>query len=96
MGTKTIWDGEDLPPIGCEVLIHLASLDKWVPHKVSGYDVKKDRTGQTNLYRVMVLVEPSSDPRSAKNGRCLSDVRPLDWAPEGPTISGDPFTAAGR
>ncbi|EHI2604814.1 TPA: hypothetical protein ACIA4S_003802 [Salmonella enterica subsp. enterica serovar Typhimurium] len=26
MGTKTIWDGKDLPPIGCQVLINLASV----------------------------------------------------------------------
>lgn len=26
MGTKTIWDGKDLPPIGCQVLISLASV----------------------------------------------------------------------
>lgn len=36
MGMKQIWDGENLPPVGCEVLIHLASINKWVPHKVEG------------------------------------------------------------
>lgn len=25
MGIKSIWDGKDLPPIGCVVLIHLGS-----------------------------------------------------------------------
>lgn len=96
MGTKTIWDGEDLPPIGCEVLIHLARQDKWVRHKVLRYELEKDRTGKTDLYRVTVHVGPSSDPRSDKNARWLNEVHPLDWVPENPTISGDPFTASGR
>ncbi len=39
MGMKQIWDGKNLPPVGCEVLIHLASINKWVARTVQGYEI---------------------------------------------------------
>jgi len=83
MGMKEIWDGEDLPPIGCSVLIHLGSLNEWVRHIVSGVSVEQDDEYPA-LYRVLISVEPSSDKRSSNNARQLYDVRPLDWRGEKP------------
>ncbi|ENI6631708.1 hypothetical protein ABZM66_004799, partial [Citrobacter freundii] len=40
MGTKTIWDGKDLPPIGCQVLINLSSVGMR-PYEVTGYEVRR-------------------------------------------------------
>lgn len=39
MGMKQIWDGKNLPSVGCEVLIHLASINKWVARTVQGYEI---------------------------------------------------------
>lgn len=77
MGTKTIWDGQQLPPIGCEVLIHLASMDAWVPHVVTGIGIRK--TEEKHYYLIDVTVKPSSDKRSGNNQRLLDDIRPVDW-----------------
>lgn len=94
MGTKTIWDGEDLPPVGCEVLIQLGSEEKkphqgWVRHLVSGYKIhqahlSKGATAIDKKYhrRVDIKVEAHPDERSSfKNCRNLADVRPVDWRP---------------
>lgn len=85
MGFKQIWDGEQLPPIGCEVLIHLASMDAWVPHEVTGISIRK--TEEKHHYLIDVTVKPSADPRSGNNQRLLDDVRPVDWRPDAKTSS---------
>lgn len=81
MGTKVIWDGEQLPPIGCEVLIELSRPHSWVRHKVSGYDIGRQHQDEDYFYVVNVVLEASSDPLSSKNQRFLRDIRPLDWRP---------------
>lgn len=79
MGMKSIWDGVDLPPVGCEVLIHLARPEVWVRHVVTGHKVRPGNKDERWLYVVDVVVGPSDDPRSHKNERFLSDCKPLDW-----------------
>ncbi|PTN60556.1 hypothetical protein C9884_19025 [Klebsiella pneumoniae] len=75
MGIKSIWDGNDLPPVGSDVLIHLASIDKWVPHTVTGYDIKPHLEGDAAYHRIFINVESGK----CINCRLLMDVRPLDW-----------------
>lgn len=85
MGMKSIWDGNDLPPEGCEVLAQLGSLaDRnnkggWVRHVVAGYRVQpvKDEPAHSIVFVKLVA---SDDRRSSKNERVLCDVHPLDWA----------------
>lgn len=77
MGTKTIWDGEQLPPIGCEVLIHLGRTNVWVRHVVESYGVRP--TSVPNHHLIDINVIASSDKRSSSNQRFLGDVRPVDW-----------------
>lgn len=83
MGTKTIWDGEQLPPVGCEVLIHLASLDKWVAYTVTGYEIKPHLEGDDAYHRIFINVHRGQ----CSNSRLLRDVRPLDWRPDDKTSS---------
>lgn len=89
MGMKEIWDGNDLPPVGCEVLAELSSCthhpDKgWVRHKVTGYrihpasDAVPETTSRLHR-RISVMLGATSDSRSSTNERNLDDVRPLDW-----------------
>lgn len=75
MGTKTIWDGEQLPPVDSDVLIHLASIDKWVPHTVTGYRIWPHLEGDTAYHRIFIEVKGEQ----STNSRLLRDVRPLDW-----------------
>lgn len=79
MGTKNIWDGKDLPPIGSQVLIKLASALSLTMHNVIGYEVRKpvdaDRVKYPHwLYVVVIKVERNG----CKNERFLSEVYPLD------------------
>lgn len=72
MGMKQIWDGKDLPPVGCEVLIKLASIDTWVAKKVTGYKIWPSLDAEDKAHvRVFITVEG--------NERLLCDVRPLDF-----------------
>lgn len=79
MGLKQIWDGNDLPPIGSCVLIHLGSLNAWVKHIVTGYKIKPDIDGNKFVHRICIQVDKSDDSNSSVNARLLCDVRPLDW-----------------
>lgn len=79
MGLKTIWDGLDLPPIGCEVQIHLSSYNAWVRHVVASISLRGDLDGNPALHRIDINVTGSDDPRSSTNSRLLMDVRPLTW-----------------
>lgn len=83
MGMKQIWDGKELPPVGCEVLIQLGSLtDKhnkggWVRHKVASYEIRGatcDDTGAHHRIFINVL-----DSAGYQNQRLLRDVKPIDW-----------------
>ncbi len=72
MGMKEIWDGEDLPPIGCEVLINLASIKAWVPKKVIGYKIWPS-LDPADKGHVRVFI------RFGDNERLLCDIRPVDF-----------------
>ncbi|MEH4801579.1 hypothetical protein [Atlantibacter hermannii] len=74
MGVKQIWDGNQLPPIGCDVLIHLASINQWVPRRVVDYEIKPSLDGDAAYHRIFITVEG--------NSRLLKDVRPIDWREE--------------
>ncbi|WP_432263314.1 hypothetical protein [Cupriavidus sp. TMH.W2] len=67
--------GDVLPPLRADVLIHLASLDKWVPHKVIGYYVWPSLKGDPSGQRVFVRVRDSA---GTPNARMLCDVRRPD------------------
>jgi hypothetical protein len=71
-------DGDVLPPIGSDVLIHLASIDKWMPHTVVGYYVWPSLDGNSRLQRVFVRVR---DVEGTQNARMLCDVQRLDGSP---------------
>ena len=73
--------GDVLPPIGTEVLIHLASLDKWVAHRVVGYYAWPDLKGNASLHRVFVRVV---DRDGCLNARLLRDIRPVPAEPPAP------------
>jgi len=79
MGMKRIWDGEYLPPIGCEVQVHLSSCNAWVRHVVASMSLRGDLGGDPAVHRIGINVTGSDDPRSSTNSRLLMDVRPLDW-----------------
>ncbi|PUE09020.1 hypothetical protein B9Z51_08805 [Limnohabitans sp. T6-5] len=72
-------DGDLLPPVGAKVLIHLASLDKWVTHTVVGYYVW-GAFDSDQLHRVFVRVRDSD---GFLNARRLGDVRLYDEAANG-------------
>lgn len=65
-------EGDQLPPIGSKVLIHLASSDAWIEHTVAGYYAWGDLGGNANLHRVFVRVV---DADGFTNARLLKDVR---------------------
>lgn len=67
-------DGDLLPPVGSQVLIHLARQDKWVEHTVVGYYVWGAFDSDT-LHRVFVRVQDSD---GILNARSLRDVRAIE------------------
>lgn len=78
MGIKQIWDGKDLPPVGCNVLIKLASVGIR-EYEVSGYEVRKsviEEDRRSGLFIVNIKVK-SLDGK-ATNCRFLDEVFPLD------------------
>nr|WP_188246241.1 hypothetical protein [Enterobacter sp. E12]MBD0817670.1 hypothetical protein [Enterobacter sp. E12] len=82
MGTKTIWDGKDLPPVGCQVLIHLSSVGMR-PYEVAGYEVRRsvDEVQYPHWLYVVKIKVKSLDGKCT-NERFLSEVFPLDWRDE--------------
>lgn len=79
-------DGDQLPPIGSKVFIHLSSLNDWVEHTVVGYYVWPALDGVSETYhRVNVRVR---DAEGFPNARLLRDVRrkrpttPGDFSPD--------------
>lgn len=67
--------GDVLPPVGTDVLIHLASKDAWQAHEVTGYYAWPSLNGSVGLQRVFVCVRDSA---GYPNARMLCDVRRLD------------------
>lgn len=80
MGTKTIWDGKDLPPIGCWVLIELASMKgQKLPYKVEGYTIRTPADEKCPKYYFLVDVHLRSRD-NVPNQRSLDEVYPVDEA----------------
>lgn len=76
MGTKAIWDGKDLPPVGCWVLIKLASVkNKLIPYKVEGYEVRHIQ--EAPAYHFYVAINLRSRD-GVENQRSLDEVYPVD------------------
>jgi len=71
-------DGDLLPRIGSEVLIHLARQNEWVKHTVAGYYVWGDHKGDPWLQRVFVRVRSEG---GHLNARMLCEVRKMDGTP---------------
>ncbi|MEE5149082.1 hypothetical protein V2J91_23590 [Pseudomonas alliivorans] len=76
--------GDQLPPVGSKVQIHLGSLDAWVDHTVAGYYVWGDLGGNDSLSRVFVRVR---DESGYLNARLLKDVRTIVASALGETVS---------
>ena len=76
--------GDQLPPVGSKVDIHLGRSDAWVEHTVAGYYVWGDLGGNQSLSRVFVRVR---DDSGYLNARLLKDVRPIVASVLGETVS---------
>jgi hypothetical protein len=75
MGMIRIWDGEGLPPVGCDVLIGHGRDDDDHICTVTGYTIWPDLGGNKRLHRVFIdLVYKGEE---TKQQRMLCDVRPL-------------------
>jgi hypothetical protein len=71
----SIWDGEQLPPVGCDVLIEHGRDDDDHVCTVTGYTIWPALSGKPTEHRIFVdLVYKDS---TTKNQRMLCDVRPL-------------------
>lgn len=80
MGVKTIWDGKDLPPVGCLVYIKLASCGMQI-YEVAGYEVRKsviETERHLGSFIVNINVCRPGD-KSVINQRFLDEVYPLDY-----------------
>lgn len=79
MGVKQIWDGKDLPPIGCRVLINLASCGMR-EYEVTGYEVRRSVIEEERRPGIFVVnIKVSSLDGKTTNCRFLDEVFPLDW-----------------
>jgi hypothetical protein len=75
MGMISIWDGEDLPPVGCDVLIAHGRDDDLHVCTVTGYGIRPSMHGNKFEHRVDInLVYKGT---TTTNQRGLYDVRPL-------------------
>ena len=95
MGVKTIWDGRDLPPIGCEVLIE-TSLNRLEKYKVLNYKLINQGYYNPVLYKILIDLEQKTGKIVVNTTKSLDEVYPLDFIKEKPLMSGDPFRPAGR
>ncbi|MDV2873881.1 hypothetical protein [Phytobacter diazotrophicus] len=80
MGIKQIWDGKDLPPVGCQVYIKLASCGMQI-YEVTGYEVRKsviEAERHLGSFIVNINVRLPGD-NSVTNQRFLDEVFPLDY-----------------
>jgi hypothetical protein len=72
------WDGQGLPPIGCDVMFH--SGDNNVVGTVTGYGVRPSLDRDPFTHRVDInLVYKGTD---VKNQRMLMDIRPTVPVPQ--------------
>jgi hypothetical protein len=75
VGMISIWDGEQLPPVGCDVLIEHGRDDDDHVCTVTGYTIRPALDGDKYNHRISVdLVYKGS---TTTNQRALCDVRPL-------------------
>ena len=74
MAMKEIWDGNDLPPIGSEVLIYLASTGRWHKRTVTNYKIR-----ETKLVGKFIIEIHVENENGSPNSRWLNEIRPLDW-----------------
>ena len=82
MGTKSIWDGKDLPPVGCRVLINLASCGMR-EYEVTGYEVRRSVIEEQRRPGIFVVnIKLASLDGKTTNCRFLDEVFPLDWREE--------------
>ncbi|MGK9174160.1 hypothetical protein KXR87_13145 [Yokenella regensburgei] len=82
MGIKQIWDGKDLPPVGCHVLIELASYGIH-EYEVTGYEVRKSVIEEERRKGIFVVCINVKFPGSnSTNQRFLDEVFPLDYREE--------------
>lgn len=84
MGMISIWDGEDLPPVGCEVHYEVGSQPGAMVGKVAGYRIAAALDGDKFHHRVFIDMEcKSSDGGEPhKMQRMLGDIHPLTWRPD--------------
>lgn len=79
MGVKAIWDGKDLPPVGCQVYINLASCGMRI-YEVVGYEVRKSVIESERRKGIFVVnVNVKSLDGGGTNQRFLDEVYPLDY-----------------
>lgn len=82
MGTKVIWDGESLPPIGCKVLVKLSSEKDMRPYKVVGHETRVPMKTQdvpaNQPWLFVVVIKLESQDGKSVNERFLNEVFPLD------------------
>lgn len=79
MGIKQIWDGKDLPPVGSQVYINLASCGMHI-YEVAGYEVRKSVIEEDRRKGIfLVNVNVKSLDGKATNQRFLDEVYPLDY-----------------
>jgi len=79
MGAKKIWDGRQLPEVGDEVLIHLASSNSWERRTVSGFKIWPHLDGDRAYHRIFVNVFYTQDGQKIPNARLLNEIRPIFW-----------------
>jgi hypothetical protein len=84
VGMISIWDGEDLPPVGCDVHYEVASEPGAFRGKVTGYKIAPPLRGEKHYHRIFINMDcESSDGREPyKMQRMLGDVHPLTWRPD--------------
>ncbi len=90
MGTKRIWNGNQVPEKGDEVLIHLASCNAWEKYTVEGFHIWPHLEGESCYHRIFIDVYRMDGGQRVKNSRLLKDVRPIDWR------DGDPYNPTGE
>lgn len=91
MGVRQIWDGKDLPPVGSEVLIKLASQKEPYPMQVLGHTA--DWSAEMRAFRINVQLAASD---GTTNMRSLQDVYPMDWRGEMPVGHAGRFKHVGE
>lgn len=76
MGVKQIWDGKDLPPVGSEVFIRLASQPEPVRCIVTGFETVW--WAKKGGWVIKVNIHEKIYPEHT-NQRLLEEIYPVDW-----------------